>query len=176
MGEDDSAKARLQLLQQEFTTPGQGAPAVRSRPQAEPGDPVRLAIIDHMAASVDEVITHTRAVAPDAGPVPARPHDIYDWAVRATPDLDDDRRHSRDAMIYRQGLEHAIAMGDTKVVRPHPCPGCRCVGLFWDTVRRRAVCVNRYCAGKSGASRTWTLRELADAHIERKESRRLRAT
>ncbi len=40
--------------------------------------------------------------------------------VEETANLDEERQKARDALIYRQGLEHAILMGDHKVVRPHP--------------------------------------------------------
>jgi hypothetical protein len=177
MGEDtDTPAARLRLLQEEFVTPRRGGRAARSAPTATAISPAALDVIDLMDASVDEVISHTRAVAPDAGPIPARRHDIYDWARAATPRLDPDRHHAREAMIYRQSLEHAIAMGDTKVVRTHPCRACGCVGLFWDRVTRKAVCVNQRCTSPKGLTNTWSLSDLAEDHIRRQETRKLRAT
>jgi hypothetical protein len=178
MGEDDTdtPAARLRLLQKEFVTPRRGGRAERSAPTATAVTPAVLDVIDHMAASVHEVIAHTRAHAPDAGPIPADRAGIYDWAREHTEHLEPELQRVRETVIYRQGLEHAIQAGDTKVVRTHPCRACGCVGLFWDRVTRKAVCVNQRCTSPKGGTNAWSLSQLADDHIRRQETRRLRAT
>jgi hypothetical protein len=178
MGEDnDSTTAQRLKLLELYIAPGrQGPGAARSAPTVKATAAARVDIIDHVAASVDEVITHTRAAAPHAGDIPRERANIYDWAFEHTATADADVQRGRDILIYRQGLEHAIAMGDTKVVRRHPCPACGCWGLIWSGARQRAACVNAYCTDTDGLARTWTLQRLAQEHIAREEKRRARAT
>ncbi|WP_329126206.1 hypothetical protein [Streptomyces sp. NBC_01353] len=176
-GDDDYTPAsRLRLLQAEFLQPGRGQHHERAAKADTPSVPIRIAIYDHIRAAVDEVTEHTRAVAPDAGPRPERADMVYDWMREHTAHLDAERQRAREALIYRHGLEHALAMGESKVIRRQACPGCGTWGLFWRRDREAAVCVNRFCADDDGVSRTWTLAQIADDHIARKESSARRAT
>lgn len=174
--EDSSTPARRLKLLEGFIAPGRtGGDAARTAPTATSRPAAVLDVIDHMHASVDEVITYTRAHAPGARR-PADLSDIYDWAREHTADLAPADQRARETLIYRQSLEHAIQMGDTKVVRPHPCPACGCFGLQWMAAMRRAVCTNLRCVDADGMTTAWTLRTLAKAHIARQESRYVRAT
>ncbi|MFC8207891.1 hypothetical protein [[Kitasatospora] papulosa] len=125
-----------------------------------------------MAASVTEAETHVLAAAPGAGRYTGKAADVYNWMRGRTAHLDDTQQSAREALIYRQGLEHAIAAGDTKVIRPHRCPACRTYGLFWREQAGHAACVNRHCVDEHGLSRTWSLERLAQQHIA---DRKLRA-
>ncbi|MEV4975603.1 hypothetical protein [Streptomyces scopuliridis] len=161
----DEAAHRLQLLLKEFTIPARRPGDGRTGTRAHPPVPLNLAVIDHITASVVEVAEHARAAAPDAGPLPAAPAGIYDWWRQSTPDLDEGAVQARETVIYRQGLEHAIAAGDHKVIRKHPCPACGTWGLFWRAAAQRAVCVNQDCTDTKGMARTWELKQLAHEHI-----------
>lgn len=179
LGEADAATAasRLQLLEQEFTTPRRhpGDTGARTRPTHAPA-PLDLGILDHMQAAVAEVVTHTRAAAPHAAPPPARAAAVYDWMRQHTAHLAPERQDAAAAIVYRQSLEHALAMGDESVVRRQPCPDCGCWGLFWRPAARRAACVNRHCADEDGRARTFTLAHLAQQHIATRETAARRAT
>lgn len=170
LGHDDTTAQRLRLLQAEFlehprTGPGDGR---SSRPTHAPA-PVNLGVVDRIRAAVYEVETHTRAVAPEAGPFTGEAEGVYDYYREHTEHLGPQVQQAREARIYRQGLEHAIAMGDTTVVRRHPCPQCGCWGLYWREAAQRAVCVNHYCTDDNGVSNMWELKRLARDHIARKE-------
>src|SRR5688572_11076352 len=76
----DTAAARLRQLTQYFrehpvTGPVEGHAASRSAPA-----PLSLATLDHIHASVNEVVEHTHAANPKAGPAPARADAVYTWA------------------------------------------------------------------------------------------------
>ncbi|MEU9947028.1 hypothetical protein [Streptomyces sp. NPDC047939] len=177
---DDTTAQRLRLLQAEFTQhvktgpPGDG----RSATKTEAPAPIDLGVVDRIRAAVYEVETHTRAAdwTAAAGPVPADPAAVYDWARQHTAHLDEGRQQAREAIIYRQGLEHALAMGNTTVIRKHPCPECGCWGLYWRAAANRAVCVNHYCTDDNGVANTWSLARLARQHVAAKESSSRRAT
>ncbi|MEU0837155.1 hypothetical protein [Streptomyces sp. NPDC005969] len=176
-GADDTTAQRLRLLQAEFlvhpqTGPGDGR---SSRPTHAPA-PVNLGVVDRIRAAVYEVEHHTRTAAPTAGPAPAEAARVYDWARQHTSHLATEQQNAREAIIYRQGLEHAIAAGDTDVVRKHPCPQCGCVGLYWREAAQRAVCINHYCTDDNGVSNMWELKRLAHDHISRKSAVARRAT
>jgi hypothetical protein len=164
-GDDDSAANRLRLLQKAFLQPGRTSGDVRVSRTTTPSAPVRLDMVDHIQASVSEIEEHIRAEAPDAGARPAAADRVYEWARQRTRHLDPQRQLVREAVIYRQSLEHAIAMGDHSVVRKHSCPGCGTWGLFWQPGLRKAVCVNRYCTDDLGRSRSWPLAYLAHRHV-----------
>ena len=174
--EDTTTEQRLRLLKQEFiqhpaTGPGDGR---SSRPTVAPA-PLDLAVVDRIGAAVAEMERHTRAVAPTAGPYTGDDTRVYLWSRRHTAHLDTQNRQAIEAIIYRQGLEHALAIGDTTVIRQHPCPHCGCWGLFWREAAGEAVCVNRNCA-EGGVSRTWSLARLAQQHIAGQETFQTRAT
>lgn len=188
-GDEHTAARRLRLLQREFTEPARRGPVpkaeytdeARSSPphstaQSRSDAPLNLGIVDYIGAAVAEVEQHTRAQAPDAGPIPADVAHVYEWARAHTPHLEPEMLAVREAMIYRQGLEHSIAMGDVKIVRPQPCPECRCYGLFWDNARRKAVCVNRRCTDVNGLAHAWSLARLAREHIARQKMLKTNAT
>jgi hypothetical protein len=177
---DDIAASRLRLLQAEFTRPGQHRePGVRAAPTTAPTVPLNLNIVDHIRAAAAEVVAQARTDMPETHPhaaaKPAEPAALYDW-WRSFPVKDEERQTVRDQVIYRQGLEHAIAMGDDKVVRRHPCPACGCYGLFWQSARRAAVCVNHLCTDDDGISHAWPLKRLAHEHIASQKMLRIRAT
>lgn len=179
LGDDTTTEKRLRLLAAEFTQHQKRGPGDGRTPTAtEAPAPIDLNIVDHIRAAVHEIEQHTRAAdwARPAGPAPADAADVYAWAREHTAHLDQERQQAREAIIYRQGLEHAIAMGDTDAVRTHPCPECGCWGLYWRTAARRAVCVNRRCTDKDGVANTWTLARIAQQHITAKETTSQRAT
>jgi hypothetical protein len=89
----------------------------------------------------------------------------YAWYMDNTRNADSAQRQRRDTIIYRQRLEHAIAVGDTSVVRPHRCPACRCFSLFWKGEFGKAVCTNGDCLTRGGLSHKWDLAQLAYEHI-----------
>ncbi|MEV8101027.1 hypothetical protein [Streptomyces sp. NPDC088135] len=178
-GADDTTAQRLRLLQQEFVQPVRSGPGDgRSSRITESPSLVNLGVVDRIRAAVYEVEHHTRSSdwAAAAGPVPADPAGVYDWARQHTAHLDAERQQAREAIIYRQGLEHAIAMGDTTVIRRHPCPQCGCWGLYWREAAQRAVCVNHYCTDDDGISNAWELKRLAHDHIAQKSTAARRAT
>jgi hypothetical protein len=177
MGADDTAERRLRLLKQEFTQPVRSGPGDgrSSRPTHAPA-PINLGVVDRIRAAVYEVENHTRTAAPDAGRYTGEESRVYDWARQHTAHLETEQQNAREAIIYRQGLEHAIAAGDTTVVRKHPCPECGCFGLYWREAAQRAVCVNHYCVDANLVSHAWELKRLAHDHIARKESAARRAT
>lgn len=133
---------------------------------------VDLALLDYIETAAHEVIAHTHTAVPTAGPAPHDADAVYTWAEEHIRDLDAARRRDHDALLVRQAMEHALALGDETVLRREPCPGCACWGaLFWNTAVRRAVCVNRYCTDRHGRPTTWSLAHLADRHVAARESR-----
>ncbi|MFF2411819.1 hypothetical protein [Streptomyces sp. NPDC058092] len=131
---------------------------------------MNLGVVDRIRAAVYEVEHHTRTITPDAGQYTGEESRVYDWARQHTAHLKTEQQNAREAIIYRQGLEHAIAAGDTTVVRKHPCPQCGCWGLYWREAAQRAVCVNHYCVDDDGVSHMWELKRLAHDHIARKSA------
>jgi hypothetical protein len=164
MGDDnaDSAASRLRylntyLLEHPVTGPTEG-----HSPTPNPGTPLRLATVDYVHASVREVAEYTYSANPHAGPMPTRADAVYDWCREHTEHTDKAVQFRRDMLEYRHLLEHAIAAGDTSVVRPHRCPDCHTVGLFWRDDIKKAMCVNRRCAkANGGLHRTHSLARLA---------------
>lgn len=167
----DTAAARLRHLDKYFrehpvTGPVEGHSASRSTPA-----PLSLATLDHIQASVHEVVELTREANPQAGPTPSRVDAVYDWCREHTEHADEAVQQRRETIEYRQYLEHAIRAGDVKVVRSHRCPSCGTVGLLWHQAAQRARCINRHCARRNGGiSRAWTLASLAHEHIASNES------
>ncbi len=130
-----------------------------------------LDTVERIDSAVAEVVHHTRAVNPDAGPLPGYVAGVYAWAREHTQHAPEVEQQRRDTREYRHYLEHAIAAGDTSVVRPHRCPDCQTFGLFWPrtngrNVKALVVCVNRHCADRNGGiSRTHSLARLAFEHV-----------
>lgn len=172
----DTATSRLRLLYENYREHPRTTPTGPRARSTVPGTPLNLATVDHIAASVKEVADYTREVAPDADPLPEAVLDVYRWCVENTAHAPDIVQQRRDAIVYRQQLEHAIAMGDVDVIRPHRCPGCDTYSLFWQAARARALCTNRRCTARDGSSRTWTLAKLAYEHVTAQKSVRVRAT
>jgi hypothetical protein len=180
---DETAASRLRQLRTHFrqhpVTGPEGHSYVSSAPRstpAAPAAPAPLHVVDHIHDSVQEVIDDTLAANPDAGPLPERVEGIYLWSMANTRTAEPAQQQRRDTIIYRQALEHAIAMGDTEVIRPHRCPACRTFGLFWRGEFRRAVCTNRRCLDDEGLTSKWTLAQLAFEHVAARNSMRVHAT
>ena len=178
-----TATTSLRLLNRYFrerpTTGADGHSYVSSAPRAtttSPGLPYNATVTELVDASVREVADHTRTVNPDAGPLPGRVEAVYDWYREHTHHADDTQRQRGETILYRQYLEHAIAMGDTAVIRPHRCPACNTMGLFWRDELQRVLCTNRRCLTKAGMSRTWSLARLAYEHVTSEKSLHVRAT
>ena len=170
----DTAAGRLGQLHRYFrerpvTGPeGHSYTAFRARTPAA-GSPILYdtTVSEHITNAVTEIVTHTRAANPDAGPLPTRTADVYAWArdnMQHAPDVEQQRQAVIEA---RHRLEHAITAGDTTVVRPHRCPACHTIGLHWPreagrNTRAKAVCVNLNCAAANGGMhRRWSLEALA---------------
>jgi hypothetical protein len=179
----DTAAQRLSELNAYFLTHPVTGPEGHSythlgghHTSTAPGLPYNARIAEHIQASVTEVITHTRNANPDAGQ-PQRIEDVYDWARQHTEHAPEDVQFRRDVVEYRHRLEHAIAAGDIKVVRPHRCPSCGTLGLHWQSDRQRAVCLNLHCADANGGiSHSWSLGRLAFERVAVEKSLRQRAT
>ena len=179
MGRDDTEEAStsLHLLATHYREHPNNGPSERRSPSVSPGTPLNLGIVDHIDRCIDEVVQHARTEAPKpAGPVPSRVADIYDWYREHTEDAGPEVRLRRDIVIHRQKLEHAIALGEHKVIRTYSCPGCRTWGLQWEPHRQKALCLNRRCRDRNGMARTWSLARLATQYVTEQESRISRAT
>jgi hypothetical protein len=169
----DTAAARLRQLNAYFherpVNSAEGRSYTRFGPRTTPtapGLPFNARVTEHIQACVDEVVTHTRRVNPDAGSRPSRVDAVYDWAREQTENAPEAEQMHRDLREYRHRLEHAIAAGDTSVVRPHRCPDCGTLGLFWQADRNTVVCFNRRCAAANGGiHRTHSLARLAFEHL-----------
>ncbi|MFG2359449.1 hypothetical protein [Streptomyces sp. NPDC048521] len=181
----DGAASRLAQLHAYFREHPVNGPDGHSYISSEPrpttvtpGLPFNAGIVDHIQASVREVIDHTRAANPDAGPLPDHVHEVYAWAHQHTENAPEDVQQRRDTLEYRHRLEHAIAAGDYSVIRPHRCPDCGAPGLHWQEHLGVALCVNRHCARRNGGThRQYDLARLAYEHIQtRKNLRQERAT
>jgi hypothetical protein len=180
---DDTAGHRLRLLSSHFRQHPVTGPAghsyISSEPRATaiaPGLPYDADVVELIDASVAEIAAHTRRANSAASPLPEEVADVYAWCLENTASASAAVQQRRDTVILRQELEHAIAMGDTKVVRPHRCPACRGFGLMWDAPRRRAVCTSIRCLTPDGMANSWTLARLAHERVSAKKSLRVRAT
>lgn len=170
--QDATTAGRLRELnayyRQHPVTSAAGHSYISSAPRAtatEPATPFNVDVVDHIQASLREVVADTLAANPHPGPLPVRIEGTYRWCIENTANAPEAVQQRRDTVIYRQGLEHAIAMGDTKVIRPHRCPQCRTFGLMWRAAAGRAACTNRRCLDADGMTTTWTLAQLAYEHI-----------
>ncbi|MFC8008733.1 hypothetical protein [Streptomyces cinereoruber] len=177
---DINAADGLRLLRTAYLAPsGTRHTGRRTATATEAQAPIRLEVYDYMADAVREAVETTkelRAGQEATAPPPAEAEDVYRWMVEETAHLDEERQKARDTLIYRQGLEHAILMGDHKVVRPHPCRRCHTYGLHWDRDNEVAACLNRRCADSHGEPTTWTLKEIARHYINRRTRAAVRAT
>jgi hypothetical protein len=172
--DDTAATGRLTTLLAHFLQHPVTGPAERSPASAVPGTPLNLRVHDHIQAAVREVVDDTLAVNPHPSPLPERVEAVYEWYVANTANAEQAQRQRRDTILYRQSLEHAIAMGDVKVVRPHRCPACRCLGLMWRAELQAAVCTNGNCLTKDGRSRRFALARLAYEHVAAKFEKSVR--
>lgn len=177
MGDDTTAAAarRMRLLTDDLARPRSGPRdanrgQVRTSQPTHARPPMHLGILDHVRRSVDEVITHTRAENPDAGPAPADPSQVYAWSRDRTAHCADEQQKVREAIVYRHSLEHSLRAGDEDVVRPIRCPNCQCLSLFWRARQQRVVCLYQRCS-PDGVPRVWTLAQLAQHQIEKKPRR-----
>ncbi|MEW2266905.1 hypothetical protein [Streptomyces sp. NPDC047868] len=177
IGDDDTAATNLRLLETHFRQHPVTGPTERSAPTVKPSVPVDLDVVDHIRACVTEIVTDVRAVNASPGPMPERVTDVYTWYLDNTRTAGRFQQQRRDTIIYRQRLEHAIAMRDFTVIRPHRCPQCRTMGLMWRVELKRALCTNMRCLNEDGMSNAWTLARLAYEHIaERENIRQVSAT
>lgn len=174
----DNAATRLKELSAYFrehpvTGPTEGHAASVRTPA-----PLSLATLDHITASVREVEQHTRAVNPDAGPLPPRVHDAYTWMHENIESAPEEDRRRAEVIEYRQWMEHTIRVGDwRKAIRPQRCPWCRTYGLMWIDEWQRALCTNTECVDSDGFSNKATLSQLAHQHVmSRKNLRPVSAT
>lgn len=178
-GDEDTAAVQLRLLDHNFrqhpVTGPEGHSYVSSAPRSTPtapGIPYNTDVVDHIRASVAEIDADVRAVNPEAGPRPERVDAVYAWYLDNTKTADHAQRQRRDTVIYRQSLEHTMALGDFQAIRPHRCPQCRTFGLMWRPAIQRALCTNRRCVTDEGLSSAWTLAHLAYEHIAQRENHR----
>lgn len=169
-GDDDTAATNLRLLDQHFRQHPVTGPTERSAPTAKATTPVDLNIVDHIQACVTEITTDALAVNSRPSPLPDRVADIYTWYLENTKTAGEAQRRRGATIIYRQKLEHAIAMRDYKVIPPHRCPACRTFGLMWRPQLQRALCTNMKCLNDEAMSNTWTLARLAYEHIAGREN------
>lgn len=175
--EADDAARSLKLLDTHFHRHPENGPTERRAPGSAASTPLNLAMVDHIGACINEVVDHAREItAGPLKPLPERAAAVYAWYLEQTADAGPEQVLRRDIVIYRQHLEHAIALGEHKVVRAHPCPACETWGLMWQPTTRRALCPNRYCRDRNGMARTWSLARLATAHVTAQENRARSAT
>jgi hypothetical protein len=175
--EDDTAAQLLAQLHQYFVQHPVTGEHTRRPPTTNPTAPANLAVVDHITATVRELADFTRQANPEAEQLPERVQDAYRWCVENTANSPQAIQQRRDTIVFRQRLEHAIAMGDDKVVRPIRCPQCRGLGLFWKAEYQLVVCTSSRCLTKDGLSNRWSLARLATAHIEAQQKTvRVRAT
>jgi hypothetical protein len=168
MDRTDAAAAAqsLELLAAYFRQHPATGRSLRAAPTATASAPLDLGAVDHIAATVAEIADYTRQIAPDAGPLPEEARDVYRWMIEHTQAAPEAVQFQRDVLVYRQHLEHSLRMGEKSVIRPHRCPACRTMGLFWRPAARRALCTNRRCLNADGTSRMWTLHQLAHEHVQ----------
>jgi hypothetical protein len=169
-GDDDTATNRLRLLDTHFRQHPVTGPTERSAPTATATVPLDLGMVDHIRSCVTELADDVLTINQAPTQLPARVADVYAWCLDNTKTAGPAQQQRRDTIIYRQSLEHAIAMRDFKVVPPHRCPACRTFGLLWRPQLQRALCTNRRCLNDEGTSSTWTLARLAYEHIAGRES------
>ncbi|MGW2520529.1 hypothetical protein ACWC09_26640 [Streptomyces sp. NPDC001617] len=141
-----------------------------------PAAPMDLGLLDYVTAHTDEIVTQTRAAAPDAEPRPLHDEDLYAWYLRATIGADEATRRIRDTLLERHALENALRLGDHDAVRTHPCPTCGGWGLFWRKEDNRAWCSDEDCRTPDGMASSFTPARLASQKVQGSEIWRRTAT
>lgn len=184
----DTAATRLHQLHEFFREPpvtgpeGHSYTAFQARTPASASPALcDMGVVEHIDAAVAEVVHHTRAINPDAGPLPDHVAGVYGWAREHTAHADEMAQQRRDTLEYRHYLEHSIRAGDNTVIRSHRCPDCGTLGLFWPhgerNIKAKASCVNRHCADANGGlSRSYSLDRLAFERVAVEKSLRECAT
>lgn len=180
----DSAAQSLRHLAQYFrerpVTGPDGHSYISNQPRptsTHPGLPVNVRVLERIDQTVAEVVAYTREVNPQADPPPADVCDVYRWCVENTAHAPEVEQQRREVLEYRHALEHAVAAGETDVIRPHRCPECRTFGLMWDSHRRVIRCTNRECVDDNGLGTVVDFARLAQEHIAGKRKfQRMSAT
>lgn len=165
-----TAAKRMQELHTSFLTPGRrpDPTGVRASPAEAPA-PLSLGVLDHITDAVAELTACVTAIAPTAGPAPAVPHEAYRWAIEATQHAAVYQQRARDALVYRQSLDHALLIDGDLAIRRHTCPRCATYSLFWRAGERRAMCTHSRCVSKDGTASRWTTAQIARHHIQVRE-------
>jgi hypothetical protein len=169
---DDTAASRLRHLNTYFREHPVTGPAEGHTTPVTSAAPMSIATLDHIRASVREVVDTTLEANPHAGPLPASVDAVYEWCRQNTRHADETVRLRVEIVEFRQRLEHAIRAGDTKVVRPLRCPQCRTWGLMWAREYQAAVCTNTECVDRDGCSNSFTLARLAHHHVTSRKNLR----
>ena len=179
MGRDTAADAgqALRLLNSpELRHRPVTGPTERRTPAAAPGTPLNLVVLDHRRRCVAEVTEHVQELNPDPTPAPPRIEGLYAWYTAQTLGAERAEQLARDLIIERHNLEHAIALGETDVVRKYPCPACGSWGLMWDGAGKRARCSDIDCRTPDGMASAFTPARLAAQAVQRTEIWRRNAT
>ncbi|MEU8682944.1 hypothetical protein [Streptomyces sp. NPDC048611] len=175
MGNQDSATptaaTSMRLLRNQLTQPRPTNPEATRRATRVHGAPVvDLGLLDHLEETRTELIAATRRANPNAGPAPVD-EGIYAWSDAATAHLQPGERQARDVVAHRQALEHALRVGDERVIRQERCPGCRCYSLMWRGTIERAVCIQARCRDEIGRASQWELKQVAHHHVTSRPQR-----
>ena len=133
---------------------------------------MNLGLLDHFERTVRDAKTAVRAAVPTAKPAPADMAAYYQWIEEETAALDRQRARGIEVLVYRQGLEHAMRLGETAVLRREQCPRCACWSLQWRAVTRQAACLVAWCRDRRGAPSTWTLQQVAEYAVDVRPVRR----
>ncbi|MFC9891495.1 hypothetical protein [Streptomyces pilosus] len=143
------------------------------RPTAtHPGLPVNVRVLERIDQTVAEVVAYTREVNPQAEPFSDDSVNVYRWCVENTVHAPEAQQLRREVLEYRHSLEHAVAAGETDVIRPHRCPECRTFGLMWDGHTRQIRCTNRECVDDNGLGTVVDFARLAQEHVAGKRKLR----
>jgi hypothetical protein len=172
----DAATALRLLNSEDLRENPETGPRERRTTSSTPSAPLNIGVVDYLARTVDEIVDHATAVTPQPAPLPRQIGDLYTWYLEQTAEADDVERLHRDTVIETHALEHAIRLGEYKVVRPHPCPRCGSWGLYWDSAGSRARCTDVDCRTPDGFASSWTLARLAAQKVQRTEIWRRNAT
>lgn len=176
---EDTAAGRLHQLDQYYrehpVTGADGHSYISNQPRpsaTHPGLPFNVRVLEHIDRTVTEVVDHTREINPEATPPPENVLDVYRWCAENTAHAPEVEQQRRETLEYRHWLEHAVAAGDTKVIRPHRCPDCMTFGLMWDNLTRQVRCTNRDCVDEQGLGTVVSFSRLAHERIAGKNNLR----